>query len=231
MEFLSKFLGPSTAEPVYYIENDDHSSSKISTLPLLFTKIVPKAQIKAPNVIVVGAQSSGKTKMVTNLIFYYLRNVASFTDTMGDSILKVFRTGDSMTTRRPIVVKLNHNSDNANLCQIDIKFRGRAANFHGDSLLFDELLQAATATLDTEEEKTISDEAFELSITAKGLPSVEFTDLPGIPPAMDHRGRSCRDLVSQYALDPNSVLVVLVRAEECFGKDFHERSLIISFLQ
>jgi hypothetical protein len=54
------------------------------TMAQLLTDIVPDADIHASKVIIVGGQSSGKTKMIISMVFHHLINNPAVTDDMGD---------------------------------------------------------------------------------------------------------------------------------------------------
>ena len=66
---------------------------KNATLHQLLTKLISDADITCPNVIVVGQQSSGKTKMIINMVFHHLINNEYVTDAIGIKLLEIFRTG------------------------------------------------------------------------------------------------------------------------------------------
>src|SRR5690348_6663413 len=75
-----------------------------STLPELLVKALPDVDIHTPNVLMIGEQSSGKTRMIISLLFYYLIDHPFFQPEMGILLLKLFKTGNSMITRRPTMV-------------------------------------------------------------------------------------------------------------------------------
>jgi len=89
------------------IQNDSTDKKKFdvqnATLHQLLTKLISDADITCPNVIVVGQQSSGKTKMIINMVFHHLINNEHVTDAIGIKLLEIFRTGKN---HRTVVVVL-----------------------------------------------------------------------------------------------------------------------------
>lgn len=89
------------------IQNDSSDKKKFdvqnATLHQLLTKLISDADITCPNVIVVGQQSSGKTKMIINMVFHHLINNEHVTDAIGIKLLEIFRTGKN---HRTVVVEL-----------------------------------------------------------------------------------------------------------------------------
>jgi len=89
------------------IQNDSTDKKKFdvqnATLHQLLTKLISDADITCPNVIVVGQQSSGKTKMIINMVFHHLINNEHVTDAIGIKLLEIFRTGKN---HRIVVVVL-----------------------------------------------------------------------------------------------------------------------------
>jgi len=67
--------------------------SNNATLHQLLSKLIKDADITCPNVIVVGQQSSGKTKMIISMVFHHLIHNEYVTDVMGIKLLDIFLTG------------------------------------------------------------------------------------------------------------------------------------------
>jgi hypothetical protein len=181
-----------------------------STMAQLLTETVPDADIHGPNVIIVGGQSSGKTKMIISMVFHHLIDNATVTDAMGEKLLRLFRTGEKMVTRRPTqinFVKIPRVSS----CQISLNFAGESVNF--DDPRFDQIVDYV------HEESLVRDgrayqEELRVTIAAPGLPNMFFTDLPGL--VTDDRevsdsaeGLTIRRLVKRYMRHPQTTLVVV----------------------
>lgn len=61
-----------SADPEVLKRKKDAQAWSRSTLPDLIVQALPDVHIRAPNVIIVGAQTSGKTKMFISLLFLIL---------------------------------------------------------------------------------------------------------------------------------------------------------------
>jgi hypothetical protein len=180
-----------------------------TTLPDLLVQAFPDGSIKAPNVVIVGQQSSGKTKLVISMIFSYLKN--HITDEMGDILLNVFRTGKSLTTRRPITVKLINARRGDEQCSIKFTYQ-HINHFYGDDGLLDFL-----HSLNNYAGNEIFDIPLEISIVARGLPNMQFTDLPGIRSASliltnTNPPRTLNQMVEEWIANPNNTVVVIESA-------------------
>eukprot|EP01032_Pedospumella_encystans_P032112 gene32112-36254_t len=169
-----------------------------ATLSQLLTRIIPVANIHCPNVIIVGAQSSGKTKMVISMVFHHLIDNKSVTDEMGEKLLKIFRTGEKMVTRRPTKIQFLK-TDAGSPCNIKLSLGAQSAQYAEP--LFDQIIDGVH-----EESKTRDGRAFvgELVVTilAPDLPSMTFTDLPGLitedREIADEEDMSIRKMVKKY---------------------------------
>ncbi|RYY83750.1 hypothetical protein EON63_10530 [archaeon] len=53
----------------------DLSDWSAHTLQSLLSQALPLCDIRPPHVIIMGAQSSGKTLLIISMVFYYLKNV------------------------------------------------------------------------------------------------------------------------------------------------------------
>lgn len=180
-----------------------------ATLSQLLTRIIPDANIHCPNVIIVGAQSSGKTKMIISMVFHHLIDNKSVTDEMGEKLLKIFRTGEKMVTRRPTKIQFVK-TDAGSPCNIKLSLGAESAQYAEP--LFDQIIDSVH-----EESKTRDGRAFvgELVVTilAPDLPSMTFTDLPGLitddREIADEEDMSIRKMVKKYMRKLNTTLVVV----------------------
>jgi hypothetical protein len=181
------------------------TDTAISTLAQLLTKTVPDADIHGSDVIIVGGQSSGKTKMIISMVFHHLVNNPAVTDGMGGKLLELFRTGEKMVTRRPTqicFVKTPCGSP----CQISLNLAGESANF-GEPM-FDEIVNRVYG-----EGLEAFEEELRVEIAAPELPNMCFTDLPGLVTedreVSDAEGLTIRELVKRYMRRPQTTLVVV----------------------
>lgn len=147
-----------------------------ATMGQLLTRIIPDADIHSSNVIIIGGQSSGKTKMIISMVFHHLIDNPSFTNQMGEKLLKLFRTGEKMVTRRPTEIRFEKALPGSP-CNISLQLGKDSANF--DDPKFDEIVAAVHY------ESVVRDgKAFEgklkVTICAPDLPNMYFTDLPGL---------------------------------------------------
>jgi hypothetical protein len=180
------------------------------TMAQLLTDIVPDADIHASNVIIVGGQSSGKTKMIISMVFHHLINHPAVTDDMGEKLLKLFRTGEKMVTRRPTTICFAK-TPCGSPCQISLNFEEENANF--DEPKFDDIVNRVHAESRVRDRRAFEEE-LRVKIAAPGLPNMCFTDLPGL--VTDDRevfdsaeGLTIRELVKRYMRRPQTTLVVV----------------------
>ncbi|RYH28471.1 hypothetical protein EON65_12065 [archaeon] len=187
------------------ISIDDWSGRTLSSL---ITRALPSGQIQPPKVIIMGAQSSGKTLLIISMVFYYLQHVPSLTPDMGERLLSIFRTGTGMVTKRPIEIHLL-NTD-TNTCKLKLELSGVTAEF--PSAEFDAIL---TTNGNTEE---LHMAPLRVYICAKELPNIDFLDMPGITAEdkqfVDAEGitrKPCtvRTLAKSFAEDTNSTIVLV----------------------
>jgi hypothetical protein len=188
--------------------NDEFDKST-ATMAQLLTAIIPDADIHCSNVVIIGGQSSGKTKMIISMVFHHLIENPSVTDLMGEKLLKLFRTGEKMVTRRPTRIRFMK-KEPGSACQITLQFRGESANF--DEPKFDQIVEDIHNESLVRDGKAFRDE-LRVIIAAPGLPNMFFTDLPGL--ITDDRklhgddDMTIRKLVKGYVRQPRTTLVVV----------------------
>lgn len=171
------------------------------TLAQMLTRVLPDADVRCPRVVIVGGQSSGKTKMIINLLFHYLVDNKSFTDEMGEKLLKIFRTGSKMVTRRPTTVQFRKKNDagssgdhggtpvppaaheddvaSAETCDITLHLGGEIATLCHDEARFDAIIAKVNQESVVRDGRAFGGE-LRVVIAAPGLPNMQFTDLPGL---------------------------------------------------
>jgi hypothetical protein len=180
-----------------------------ATMAQLLTRIIPDADIHCSNVIIIGGQSSGKTKMIISMVFHHLVENKSVTDQMGEKLLKLFRTGEKMVTRRPTKICFVK-APTGSPCQISLRFGTEYANL--DDPNFEKIVDTV------HNESLVRDgRAFEgelrVTVTAPGLPTMTFTDLPGLitddREVADAEDVTIRKLVKRYMRQPGTTLVVV----------------------
>jgi len=192
---------------------------KWDTLPDLISRAFPSAQIRAPNVLVIGAQSSGKTKAIVSMLFHYIIAHPHFTDEMGMNILKLFKTGESMVTRRPTTVGFINTLDET-VCNVRLQFGDRIALFGTPE--FTELIESATSYGPDD----IFEKEITITIIASGVPNIQFTDFPGLTTTTKvfrDTGRTVKQLIKEKLRDTSSTLVVV---EDCLHTEFSTSHII-----
>jgi hypothetical protein len=194
-------------EPEIPVEEVDKATA---TMAQLLTAIVPDADIHSSNVIIVGGQSSGKTKMIISMVFHHLIDNATVTDAMGEKLLRLFRTGEKMVTRRPTKIRFVK-SPGGSPCQISLNFGKESASF--DDPKFDQIVDHVHGESLVRDGRAYQEE-LRVTIAAPGLPNMFFTDLPGL--VTDDRevsdsaeGLTIRRLVKKYMRQPQTTLVVV----------------------
>jgi hypothetical protein len=186
-----------------------------ATLAQLLVKKTPDAEINSPHVVVVGSQTAGKTKLIISLVFYHLIDNELFLDDMGEQLLKIFRTGTRMVTRRPTTINLSKSST----CKMTINLGGNTAVFP-DAQFFEIIRHIFDQSADTAGHAY--EEELRVYISAPGLPNRTFTDLPGLITndrqlTVDSGGvqsgssspKSIATLVAQYMQNPSTTVVVV----------------------
>ncbi|KAJ1401115.1 hypothetical protein B484DRAFT_239312, partial [Ochromonadaceae sp. CCMP2298] len=190
----------------------------VATLSQLLTTIIPDAEIHSPHVICVGGQSAGKTMMIISLVFHHLVENVSVSPLMVEKLLKFFRTGDKMVTRRPVTVQFLKQLSADKQASIVIKLGREQASFEDPK--FDEIVQRVHR--ESEEEGKAYLGELRIVITAPDLPNSSFTDLPGLTTTdrtlSDNKDSSIRQMVRTYMSRPNSTLLVVEPAH--VGVDF-----------
>lgn len=177
-----------------------------STLAQKLAQAVPDADIHSPRVIIVGGQTAGKTKLIISLVFFHLVDNMYFTDDMGEQLLKIFRTGTRMVTRRPTTIIFSKSPQ----CKITLHLSGVTAVYPSPEFaaIIDQIIHQS---------KDVDGHAYEeelrVYISAPGLPNQCFTDLPGLT-TRDKQlkgsvDKSIASLVKSYMRDENSTVVVV----------------------
>ncbi len=185
-----------------------------STLPELLSQSLPDASLPVPEILVVGAQSSGKTMLVLQLLLYYLlpqREGVSVSDSMGETLLHILRTGRSLVTRRPTVISLRHckGENNGNSVDMEVLFRGERGKY--DTPAFNEVLHLALPSLSaphpTSHTTAVYEEVLEVSLSSVSLPNLRIIDTPGLVKAPRRVSRGDRE----GERDESGTLVDLLR--------------------
>ena len=175
-------------------------------LAQLMTKVIPDADVECSNVIVIGAQSCGKTKLINSMIFHHLIDNPSFTDEMGDILLKLSSTGKNMITRRPIEI----NFMKAVTSNISLQLGNNRSNFNEPG--FDQIINQVHSESIQQNGKAYMEKLI-ITIFASNLPHMKFTDLPGLITEdcelSDMKGLTIRALVEQYMRTPNTTIIVV----------------------
>jgi hypothetical protein len=225
------------------------------TLPELLVKALPDVDLNAPNVLMIGEQSSGKTRLIISLLFYFLIDDPSFTNDMGLLLLKLFKTGNQMVTRRPTTVRFvhrasrnshhkNHSSSSTSSASppshedastslpagssstssfsssvespsvLDLKlfYDNVIADYHEKpdefTSLVEHLHDLAVASPNELFQKEIT-----IQITAKNVPNIVFTDLPGLATEdryfSDNSSQTLKEMITEKIQQPHNTLVIV----------------------
>lgn len=191
------------------------------TIPELLVQILPDVDIHAPNVLMLGEQSSGKTRMIISLLFYYIIDHPLFTADMGELLLKLFKTGNSMVTRRPTTVRFLHAVSNSGLStsssssqpndtlDISLTFEGQLVHYHSQTESFRQLIEQLSV-------HPLADALFEaevvITIRAHNVPNITFTDFPGLTTddrTFSDSGRSLKGLIKEKMRQTHNTLVIV----------------------
>ena len=184
----------------------EHSEKVTENLAQLMTKVIPDADVECSNVIVIGAQSCGKTKLINSMIFHHLVDNPFFTDEMGDVLLKLSSTGKNMITRRPIEI----NFMKAVTSNISLQLGNNRSNFNEPG--FDQIINQVHSESIQQNGKAYMEKLI-ITIFASNLPHMKFTDLPGLITEdcelSDMKGLTIRALVEQYMRTPNTTIIAV----------------------
>ena len=187
-------------------EYSEHSEKVNENLAQLMTKVIPDADVECSNVIVIGAQSCGKTKLINSMIFHHLVDNPSFTDEMGDILLKLSSTGKYMITRRPIEI----NFVKSVTSNISLQLGNNLSNFNEPG--FDQIINQVHSESIQHNGKAYMEKLI-ITIFACNLPHMKFTDLPGLITEdcelSDMEGLTIRALVEQYMRTPNTTIIAV----------------------
>ncbi|EFA84816.1 dynamin B [Heterostelium album PN500] len=199
---LSKqFSTATTTQPIVGgIPNEKFETVGYSLLPVVnklqeITSLIG-SEIKLPQIVVIGSQSSGKSSVLENLV--------------GRDFLP---RGSGLVTRRPLVLQLIRIEDNAEWGEFahtgDVRF-----NFAG---IRDEI-EAETNRV-AGANKEISSDPIILKIFSPYVIPLTLVDLPGItripignqPTNIEER---IRDMVLDYISNPNSIILAISAANQ-----------------
>eukprot|EP01039_Chlorochromonas_danica_P009231 gene9231-10192_t len=200
---------------------------------LLFVRALPQAAIRSPRLVLLGAQSSGKTRQALGLALHYLLATPGFSDAMGEVLLQIFRTGNQTVTYRPIEINLLNTSSSyySSSPGKDREEEGGAGGGGGCSLKmsldeveavfpsprFDQLLALFLHSVGHHVSP------LRLFLSSPHLPNISFTDLPGLTttdrPFLDQPRYTVKSLVEEVARDDQNVLVLLETAQNVLDLD------------
>jgi hypothetical protein len=145
--------------------------------------------------------------LIISLVFYHLIDNEHFTDEMGEQLLKIFRTGTRMVTRRPTTINLSKNSE----CKMTINL-GRDTAVYPEPKFFEIIRHIFDQSADAAGHAY--EEELRVYISAPGLPNRTFTDLPGLitndrqlTGSAAHK--SIATLVAEYMKNPSTTVVAV----------------------
>eukprot|EP01031_Cornospumella_fuschlensis_P035224 gene35224-42670_t len=162
--------------------HSDLSDWTAHTLQSLLSQALPSCDIRPPHVIIMGAQSSGKTLLIISMVFYYLKKVQGLTEDMGNKLLRIFKTGSGMVTKRPIEIHLIHLNQgdvdgtvNDGTCRIKLRMHDQEGVY--GTAEFDAIYAIYMETTDGPD---VFMSPLAIYISSSELPNCSFIDLPGI---------------------------------------------------
>jgi hypothetical protein len=172
----------------------------------LLSMLFPACEMQCPDVVLAGAQSSGKTKLVLSLVFSHIGSNLKFSDAMGEALLRILRTGTRMVTRRPTTIRFCKREDVQEF-QFELKLGETVTRFGEEA--FNQLIDALN--------NVSGDSAFQeelvVAISGPGLRSIAFTDLAGLvtndKPLEDCNEKTIKSLAIEYLRRPNTTVVVV----------------------
>lgn len=199
----------------------------LPNLPEALVQAFPDASIQAPKIVIVGSQSSGKTKLIISMIFTYLIKHPAFTDSMGTSLLKIFPTGKKLTTRRPVTVRLVH-CQQPDVCNIELSHENNSIAFGHPG--FDRFIEQ----LNNYSSNEIFETPLLITIVANSLPNMQFTDMPGLTSTAielknTHQPKTVENLVEEWMSNVHNTVVV-VESAPAYAVNADSASLILPIM-
>lgn len=219
MNLFNIFSSPKPTTIVAIPQPLTEEETEWDTLPDLISRALPNAHIRAPNVVIIGAQSSGKTKMIISMLFHYIIDHPKFTEEMGIRILRLFKTGESMVTRRPTTISFINSRDES-VCNLRLQFGDRSAVFGTNE--FDNLVN----DLSDYGPEDVFEQEVQLSLMSHSVPNIKFTDFPGLTTKerlfLDTH-RSVKSLIEEKIHDKSNTMIVV---QESTNTDFSTSHII-----
>lgn len=184
----------------------------INQLQDVFSTVGERELLQLPQIVVVGAQSSGKSSVLENLV--------------GRDFLP---RGSGIVTRVPLVMQLNHVQEPADRQGSSglPKAREWATFLHKPSATYTDFQEvrreiAAQTEVITGGNLAISDKPIHLKIFSPSVLDLTLVDLPGItkvpvgdqPADIEHQ---VRQLLLTYARNPNSIILAVSPANSDFA--------------
>ncbi|KAI8907915.1 P-loop containing nucleoside triphosphate hydrolase protein [Gorgonomyces haynaldii] len=191
-------------------------SKTINTL-LSESKIPHSLVLKLPRIAVVGTESAGKSTVIQRL-----------------ARRKLFPTGDTITTRMPIVLDLRHTDSD----QVSIKLSkddGQGMDdVDPDADLEQEIKTRTTVMLSQHNghAKGVMSKEFRIQVHANDVTNMELMDLPGLVSVATLSGEpenlptATREITESYVKDPNTMVLMIVP-----GNERSRNSLISTIIQ
>lgn len=150
-----------------------------------------REEFKIPTVVVIGAESSGKSSLLEHIIK-----------------CPVFPRNSSICTKQPIKLLLRH-SENPSDTECAIKLGNeikRGVNKY-------DIMQIITEHMEKYEPEEIVEEPIEIMIKQHNLPNFEFVDLPGIRAYPESLSKKTLKLAESYISQPNTIVLCVCPAQ------------------
>lgn len=146
--------------------------------------------LEIPSVIVIGAESSGKSSLLEHIIK-----------------TPIFPRNSSICTKQPIKLILKK-ANGINDVSYQIKFKN--AIFHINKY---DIIKKINDIMNELEPEEISMDVIEVTISEINLPNFEFIDLPGIRVYPESLAKKTLELAEKYIQNPNTIILCVVPAQ------------------
>ena len=219
MDFLKGFI-PTLSSDRNHIQINALSSSTILQVAneingLLIEKELEHDDLILPRIVVIGAQSSGKTSILNNIIS-----------------MDILPMGEEMVTRVPLELQLHQllkdnnknwvefwNKDsNSRVCNIDVSFP--ITKLESDkikSIISDETNKFAGL----EKDRNINTKAIVMKIYSQHVPNLSLTDLPGIisTPHIANIKEKIDNIAISYMNKPKTIVLAVAQSKKDLETD------------
>ena len=163
----------------------------VDAIKSIFTteKINLQHKYKIPTIIVIGAESSGKSSLLENI-----------------TKCPMFPRNAKICTKQPIYLKL-HPSDSDNAVSYSYEYKNVTTMSSKKTICSE--IEAIMNELNSD---NISEEIITINICDENLPHFEFIDLPGIRAYPEQLAKNTYDMAEKFILKPDTIILCVVPA-------------------